>query len=193
MQVVYKFPTRLELSCWLLPTQPVWAHSRRKSQGSGLTHSHGLWETRGWWYTGDRSGLCQWTGVHTETQKNNYPPVELAVQCILKPDSNSSSCTDGLLECQWYATLTVCSGLRRVTLCRKCSRVFHRAHWGKMQVKVKMQSNRESTKPSKEREPIAVNKPKATPSALKTLMWTYKWRTKLKFCVTDKFILRDYS
>lgn len=117
-------------------------HSRRKGQESGLTHCHGLRETRCWRHSDDCSGL--WTGVHTLThQKNNYPlpPVQM-VQFIHRPDWKSSSCIDGSLECQRSAALTVCSRLCRVTLCRKDCRVFHRAHWGKMQVKVKMQTER---------------------------------------------------
>lgn len=51
----------------------------------------------------------------------------------------------GLLECELRsAALAVSHRSCRLTLSRKCSRVLHRAHWHKMEVKVKLQSNRES-------------------------------------------------
>lgn len=92
---------------------------------------------------------CGLESILKHSKKNNYPPppVQL-VQYIHKPDSKPPSCTVGSPECQRSAALTVCSGLGWVAPCRKGSGVFHRAHCGTTQAKIKMQTKTESTKSS---------------------------------------------
>lgn len=92
---------------------------------------------------------CGLESILKHIKKNNYlpPPVQL-VQYIHKPVSKSTSCTEGSLERQRSAALTVCSRPGGVALCREGSGVFHRAHCGNMQAKRKMQTKRESSKSS---------------------------------------------
>lgn len=138
-------------------------NSNRRTGGKKekrLTHCHGLWQTRCWQHTGEWSRLRWGTGVHTETreERNQGFWITLSFFFTILFCKESWGCStkahwlhiipawnDSLLECkQRCAALAVSHRPCWLTLSRKCSRVLHRAHWSKMEVKVKVQTNRKS-------------------------------------------------